>query len=123
MNGGFPKLEEVSPSLIARRPVVRLRPLPASGRVTAHLPFQDGLASFMRVRCVREFWTQRAINCRRLPRSKFSPNSPLVMQTDFPSVSAPASARTIELVVYDAAGKAIDSLARCTITSDPRENL
>jgi hypothetical protein len=46
---------------------------------------------------------------------KTTPNSPLVMQTDLPSVQAPASARTIELVVYDAQGKAIDKLARCTI--------
>jgi hypothetical protein len=53
---------------------------------------------------------------------KISPNSPLVMQTNFPNVSAPVNAHMIELVVYDAGGKAIDRLARCTITNDRREN-
>jgi hypothetical protein len=49
---------------------------------------------------------------------KISPNSPLVMQTDFPKVSAPANARVLELVVFDTKGKAIDKLARCTITDE-----
>jgi hypothetical protein len=49
------------------------------------------------------------------PLLKVSPDTPLVMHTDFPNVPAPASARTIELVVYDGQGKAIDRLARCQI--------
>ena len=49
---------------------------------------------------------------------KISPDLPLVMQTDFPSVSAPASARMIELIVYDGQGRAIDRLARCAITNN-----
>ena len=49
---------------------------------------------------------------------KISPASPLVMPTDFPNVSAPASARMIELVVYDGQGRAIDRLARCVITNN-----
>jgi hypothetical protein len=49
---------------------------------------------------------------------RISPDSPLVMQTAFPSVSATAGARTIELVVYDGQGKAIDTLARCAIRNN-----
>lgn len=47
-----------------------------------------------------------------------SPDSPLVMQTDFPNVSAPASARLIELVIYDRQGRAVDTLARCAISKN-----
>lgn len=49
---------------------------------------------------------------------KVSPGLPLVMQTDFPNVSAPASARMIELIIYDGQGRAIDRLARCAITNN-----
>ena len=48
---------------------------------------------------------------------KISPDLPLVMQTDFPSLSAPASARMIELVVHDGQGRPVDRLARCAITN------
>jgi hypothetical protein len=54
---------------------------------------------------------------------KISPDLPLVMQTDFPSLSAPANARMIELVVYDGQGRAMGRLARCAITDNiPRES-
>ncbi len=46
---------------------------------------------------------------------EISPDSPLVAQSDFPTMSAPANAHVIELVVYDAAGKAVGMLARCTM--------
>jgi hypothetical protein len=49
---------------------------------------------------------------------KISPKFPLVVQTDFPNLSAPAGARVTELVVYDGQGKAIDTLARCAVTKE-----
>jgi len=49
--------------------------------------------------------------------ARISPDQPLVMQKDFPRVSAPANARTLELVAYDGQGKAIGTLARCPITN------
>jgi hypothetical protein len=48
--------------------------------------------------------------------ARISPEQPLVMQKDFPNVSAPAAARALELVAYDGQSKAIGTLAHCAIT-------
>ncbi len=49
---------------------------------------------------------------------RVSPAMPLVMQTDFPNVPAPPSARETEVVIYDVHNKTVDTLARCAITND-----
>ena len=50
---------------------------------------------------------------------RISPDSPLVMETDFPNVSAPETTRVIELVVCNAKGKTIGTLAARTVNSVP----